>query len=123
MNQTIADIEAVLSVLWPGVVAQQNGYYASALCYYQMLWTHKSVPAIASRPDNLDARPTDQPAAPMQGLPQNMRSRMRIDTYGKPDGWVMTLETVIDGVTWTKCMDCGVDASRTKSWLVVDAVS
>ena len=116
MNQTIADIEAVLSVLWPGVVAQQNGYYASAGCYYQMLWTHSEAPSEYAAPDNIQARPTDQGAAQMSGLPPAMRSRFKIDTYGKPDGWVMTLETVIDGVTWTKCMDCGVDASRNASW-------
>lgn len=118
MSQTTDRIDAVVSALWAGVVAQQEAYRATHGGYYQMLWTHKSVPASASQPDNLAARPTDQPASPMQGLPQSMRSRMKIDTYGKPDGWTMTLEASIDGQLWSISIDCGVDPERNIPWHV-----
>jgi hypothetical protein len=116
MSQTTNQIDAVVDALWAGVVAQQAGYYAANAAYYQMLWTHSEPPASATAPDNLDARPTDQPASPIQGLPATMRSRMRIDTYGKPDGWTVTLEASIDGEVWQRSVDCGVDPSRSAAW-------
>ena len=116
MSQTTDQIDAVASALWAGVVAQQNAYYAANGAYYQMLWTHSEPPSAATTPDNLSSRPTDQPASPIQGLPATMRSRMRIDTYGKPDGWTLTLQAQIDGVLWQRCIDCGTDPSRSKPW-------
>jgi hypothetical protein len=116
MSQTTDQIDAVASALWAGVVAQQNGYFAANGAYYQMLWTHSEPPSAPTAPDNLDERPTDQPASPIQGLPATMRSRMRIDTYGKPDGWTMTLQASIDGEAWQRSVDCGTDASRNAEW-------
>jgi hypothetical protein len=119
MSQTTDQIDAVVSALWAGVVAQQAGYYASNQAYYQMLWTHSEPPASATAPDNLTARPTDQPASPIQGLPATMRSRMRIDTYGKTDGWTLTLEADIEGPLWQRSIDCGTDPSRSSEWTEV----
>lgn len=119
MNQTTDQIDAVASTLWPGMVAQQAGFYAAYAGYYQMLWTHANPPAAATAPDSLDDRPTDQPVSPIQGLPATMRSRMRIDTYGKPDGWTVTLQASIDGEVWQRSVDCGVDPSRSAAWLVL----
>lgn len=119
MSATTDQIDALVVALWPGVVAQQAGYYAANGAYYQMLWTHSEPPSAAAAPDNLAARPTDQPASPIQGLPATMRSRMRIDTYGKPDGWMMTLEAIIDGGVWRRSIDCGVDAARSAGWAML----
>jgi hypothetical protein len=119
MSQTTDQIDAVSSALWAGVVAQQAVYHAANGAYYQMLWTHSEPPAAATAPDSLSDRPTDQAASPIQGLPATMRSRMRIDTYGKPDGWTMTLEAKIDGNVWTRSIDCGSDPSRNAAWAVL----
>ena len=119
MSQTTDQIDAVVTALWPGVVAQQDAYHAAHGAYYQLLWTHDAPPWQPTTPDNLDERPTNQPASPIQGLPATMRSRMRIDTYGKPDGWTMTLEAMIDGQVWTRSIDSGVDESRSQAWAVV----
>jgi hypothetical protein len=116
MNQITDQIDAVASALWPGVVAQQAAYYAANGAYYQMLWTHSGPPSASTTPDRLSDRPTDQPAWPIKGLPATMRSRMRIDTYGKPDGWTLTLEADIDGTLWQRSIDCGTDRSRSKPW-------
>jgi hypothetical protein len=116
MSQITDQIDAVASALWPGVVAQQAAYYAANGAYYQMLWTHSAPPSEPTAPDSLGARPTDQPASPIQGLPATMRSRMRIDTYGKPDGWTLTLEADIDGTLWQRSIDCGTDPSRSTEW-------
>lgn len=118
MNAT-DQIDAVSSALWAGVVAQQAAYHAANGAYYQMLWTHSEPPAAATAPDRLSHRPTDQIAAPIQGLPPTMRSRMRIDTYGKPDGWTMTLQATISGQVWQRSMDCGSDPSRSVGWAVL----
>jgi hypothetical protein len=119
MSQTTDQIDAVASALWAGVVAQQDTYHAATGTYYQMLWTHSDPPSEATAPDSLDERPTDQPASPIQGLPDAMRSRMRIDTYGKPDGWTMTLEARINGETWSRSVDCGVQPERNVAWHVI----
>lgn len=119
MSQTTDQIDAVVSALWPGVVAQQDSYRASHGGYYQLLWTHSQPPSQPTPPDELDERPTDQPASPIQGLPATMRSRMRIDTYGQPDGWTMTLEASIDGEVWQRSIDCGVDPSRSSPWALM----
>jgi len=118
MSQTADQIDAVVDALWPGVVAQQAGYHAANGAYYQMLWTHSEPPSEPTAPSSLDERPTDQPASPMQGLPATMRSRMRIDTYGKPDGWTLTLEADIDGTVWQRSIDCGTDPKRSTPWTV-----
>jgi len=116
---SLDEIDSVASALWAGVVAQQDIYYESSGAYYQMLWTHSEPPSEPTAPDSLDNRPTDQPASPIQGLPATMRSRMRIDTYGKPDGWTMTLQTIIDGEVWQRSIDCGTDPSRNAEWAVL----
>jgi hypothetical protein len=116
MSQTTDQIDAVASALWAGAVAQQDAYYAANGAYYQMLWTHSEPPITATAPDSLADRPTDQAASPIQGLPATMRSRIRIDTYGQPAGWTLTLEASIDGEVWSRSIDCGVDASRNADW-------
>jgi hypothetical protein len=119
MSQATDQIDAVASALWAGVVAQQDGYFAANGAYYQMLWTHSEPPSEATAPDSLEDRPTDQPASPIQGLPATMRSRMRIDTYGKPDGWTATLQASIDGEVCQRSIDCGTDPSRNAAWAVL----
>jgi hypothetical protein len=116
MSVTSDQIDAVVAALWAGVVAQQNAYHAANGAYYQMLWTHSGPPSAATAPDRLGDRPTDQPASPIQGLPATMRSRMKIDTYGKPDGWTMTLQAIIDGGLWERSIDSGTDPSRSSDW-------
>jgi hypothetical protein len=118
MSLTTNQIDATVAALWPGVVAQQDGYYAANGAYYQMLWTHSEPPSEPTAPDSLEDRPTDQPASPIQGLPATMRSRMRIDTYGKPDGWTVTLQASIDGELWQRSIDWGADPSRNAAWAV-----
>jgi hypothetical protein len=123
MSQTTDQIDAAIAALWSGVVQQQQAYFAVRGTYYQMLWTHSEPPTALTPPDLLANRPTDQPAYPMQGLPQSMRSRMRIDTYGKPEGWTMTLQAMIDGVLWERSIDCGADLGRSAQWRQVSEPS
>jgi hypothetical protein len=109
-------IDATLVALLPSVTQQQEAYFAEHGVYYQMLWTHSSPPAEATPPDSLAALPVGQAPATVAGLPATMRSRIRIDTYGKPDGWTLTMQASIDGAVWQRSVDCGVDASRSSGW-------
>jgi hypothetical protein len=115
----LEQIDAAVVALWPGVVSQQESYLLAHGAYYQMLWTHSEPPSTLTAPDGLADRPTDQPASPIQGLPATMRSRMRIDTYGRPNGWTMVLQAVVDGEVWQRSIDCGVDLSRSSAWEVL----
>lgn len=121
MSATTDQIDAVVAALWNGVMAQQRAYHAAHGAYYQMLWTHREPPAAMEAADNIAERPTDQPASPIQGLPAAMRSRMRIDTYGQPAGWTMTLEAMIGRSVWTRSIDCGVDDTRSVNWTMIPA--
>jgi hypothetical protein len=112
----LTQIDATLAALLPAVAHQQDGYFATHGVYYQMLWTHKEPPTQPASPDNLAALPIGQAAGTVVGLPGLMRSRMRIDTYGKPDGWTMTLQASIDGEVWQRSIDCGTDQSRSSDW-------
>jgi hypothetical protein len=115
----LAEIDATLAALLPAVAQQQDAYFATHGVYYQMLWTHSVPPAGLTAPDNLAALPIGQDPATVSGLPALMRSRMRIDTYGKPDGWTMTLQCSVDGEVWQRSIDCGVNPSRSAAWAVL----
>lgn len=115
----LSQIDATLAGLLPAVAQQQDGYFATHGVYYQMLWTHSELPTEPAAPDNLSALPIGQTAGTVAGLPGLMRSRMRIDTYGKPDGWTMTLQASIDGKVWQRSIDCGVNPSRSAAWAVL----
>jgi hypothetical protein len=119
MTATTEQISAAMSSLWPLVQRQQETYLSANGCYYQLLWTHEEPPAAPEPPDNLDETPTYEQPAEIVGLPPVMRSRIRIDTYGKPDGWTLTMQAMIGGQLWECCVDCGVDASRSRPWAVV----
>jgi hypothetical protein len=121
MNETTQQIDAVLDALWASVVAQQDAYRSTHGSYYQMLWTHSEPPSGMASPDALAVRPTDQPGEPIAGFPTQTRSRMRIDTYGTPAGWVMTLEASINGTLWSRAIDCGVDESRSYGWTLQES--
>ena len=119
MTATTDQISAAMSALWPLVRQQQDAYLAENGCYYQLLWTHEEPPAAPEAPDNLDETPTYEQPAEIVGLPHVMRSRIRIDTYGKPDGWTLTMQAIIGGDLWECCVDCGVDTNRSRPWAVV----
>lgn len=119
MSATTDQISAAMSSLWPLVQRQQETYLSANGCYYQLLWTHATPPTAPTPPDNLDKTPTYEQPADVVGLPAVMRSRIRIDTYGKPDGWTLTMQAIIEGELWECCVDCGVDSSRSRPWAVV----
>jgi hypothetical protein len=114
----LSNIDATLAALLPAVAQQQGVYFATHGVYYQMLWTHKEPPTQPAPPDNLTALPIGQAAGTVAGLPGLMRSRMRIDTYGKPDGWTMTLQASVNGEVWQRSIDCGVNSIRSTAWVV-----
>lgn len=114
----LSQIDATLAALLPVVHQQQDAYLAEHGVYYQMLWTHSEPPSQPTAPDNLAALPVGQDPATVSGLPALMRSRIRIDTYGQPDGWLMTLEASVDGVVWRKSVDCGVKPEWSGEWQI-----
>lgn len=112
----LSDIDQTLSMLLPVVQQQQAAYFADHGVYYQMMWTHSDPPSDYAPPDNLAQVPIGQTPAVVLGLPDTMRSRVRIDTYGKPDGWTLTLQTQFDGAVWQRAVDCGVKQVRSADW-------
>lgn len=114
----LSQIDATLTALLPSVHSQQDAYLSQHGVYYQILWTHSTVPSELTAPDNLAALPVGQDPETVSGLPPLMRSRMRIDTYGQPNGWMMTLEASVDWTVWRRVIDCGATPGRNTGWQI-----
>jgi hypothetical protein len=108
-------IDAQVNLMLPRLDDFQAEYYAVNGRYYQALQSHTTAPDVPTVPDAIDQSPTDQPedlALFWDGfaeLPDQLGWSFRIDTYASPDGdgYVLTVETVIDYQTWTRSVNHG----------------
>ena len=117
--------DAQIDVLMPRLEAFQATYYAVNGRYYQALTSHATAPDVPAVPDAIDVSPTDQPETlalfwdDIAELPDTLAWSFRIDTYSAPsgDGYVLTVETVIDGETWTRSINPG---PASEDWRAAD---
>lgn len=121
--------DAQIAVLEPRLEAFQETYHVVNGRYYQALQSHTAAPDVPEVPDGIDESPTDQPETlayfweTFAALPEELSWSFRIDTYTAPDGdgYVLTVETVIDGETWTKSINYGPTSEdwRASDWYQV----
>lgn len=110
--------DAQIDILLPRLDAFQSQYYAVNGRYYQALQSHTAAPDVPTVPDGIEEHPTDQPEdlalfwESFAELPEVLAWSFRIDTYASPDGdgYVLTVETVIDGETWTRSVNHGPES-------------
>ena len=117
-------IDAQVNVMLPRLDDFQAQYFTVNGRYYQALQSHTAAPDVPTIPDGIDQSPTDQPESlalfwdAFAELPDQLAWSFRIDTYSGPDGdgYVLTIETLINGETWTRAVNYGPDAWRAADW-------
>lgn len=108
MSAATDQIDAMVSGLWTDVSSQQAQHFAANGVYCQVPWTHSLPPSAVVSQDSLAQVFPEV----LRWLPADMRCRLSIDTYGKPDGWTMRLEATVSGQVFQKSVDCNGAASE-----------
>ena len=111
-------IDGMIADLWPNLAAAQDAHHAAHGVYFQCLWTHEAAPDTDAAPDLQGITPAGQAEVPTDWLPQLIRARLSVDTYGQPDGWTLTAQAIVDGQTVLRRCDCGIDGTRSCEWQV-----
>lgn len=120
--------DAQIDVLWPRLQNFQSQYHTVNGYYYQALESNSTVPEVPTLPDGLNEAPSDQPETlalfwqDFAELPTELSWSFHIDTYSGPDGdgYVLTVDTLIDGQTWRRSLNYGPDTWRADDWYLFD---
>ena len=122
----LAYTDAQINVMLPRLEQYQAQYYNANGMYYQALASHSVAPAVPTPPDGLSDAPTDQEEnlayfwQVFATLPEQLAWAFSIDTYCGPDGcgYVLNVETVVNGQTWQRAINYGPDAWRGYEWQI-----
>jgi len=123
-------IDTVIDAYLPKFQSYEINYLdAKGRGYMQALWSHSAPPADGAliAPDLLTSKPTDQAESFLdlwgaviidQG---KVPVRLRIDVYDGPDGrgYVIVVETIMAGRTYTRSINTGGEAWREQDWIEV----
>ncbi len=119
-------IDAQLDIFMPRLETFQADYLAGHGYYYQLLFSHDQAPDGYQPPDHIQPIPNDQAESLISiwefaDLPPSINWRWRIDVYDSDVGYgyVVTVETVVDGETWRREINYGPDDWRGNDWTVV----
>jgi hypothetical protein len=123
----LAYTDAQVDILLPRLEQYQAQYYYRNGQYYQALVSHSTAPNVPTPPDGLSNAPTDQLENlayfwdVFATLPEELSWSFSIDTYSGPDGdgYVLNVETVINGETWKRAVNYGPDSWRAADWYLV----
>ena len=123
----LAYIDAQVNVMLPRLEQYQAQYYNANGMYYQALISHSVAPDVPTPPDGLSASPTDQAEnlayfwQVFATLPDALAWSFSIDTYAGPDGagYVLNVQTVVNGQTWMRSINYGPDYWRAAEWYLV----
>lgn len=123
----LAYYDAQINVLLPRLDDFQYQYYVANGRYYQALASHTTAPDVPTIPDAIQSSPTDQEETlayfweVFAALPDQLAWSFSLDTYSGPDGegYVLNVETSVDGVTWMRSINYGPDVSRNVEWFAV----
>jgi hypothetical protein len=119
----LAYYDAQINVLLPRLESFQAQYHDVNGRYYQALASHTTAPDVPTVPDEITSSPTDQPETlayfwQTAALPEELAWSIRIDNYSGPngDGYVLNVETNINGDTWVRSINHGPDTWRNADW-------
>ena len=131
-NASVSELEyidAQVEIFLPHLQTFESDYYAVNGRYYQALESHASAPNVPTVPDGINSSPTDQPETlaflwDAASLPDVLAWSFRVDTYTAPDGsgYVVTIETQVDGVTYRRSINYGPTSEnwRAAPWYSFD---
>jgi hypothetical protein len=120
----LAYYDAQINLMLPRLDDFQYAYFVENGRYYQALTSHATAPDVPTVPDGITSSPTDQPEdlayfwQDVAQLPEQLAWAFRIDTYSGPegDGYVIIIDTIINGEDWTRSINYGPDAWRNADW-------
>jgi hypothetical protein len=120
----LAYYDAQINVLTPRLIVFQDQYHSLTGGYFQALESNSTAPAVPVVPDGLSGSPTDQTEdlayfwTNGAELPEVLAWSFSITTYAGPDGagYVLTVSTSIEDVTWRKAINFGPEDWRGSSW-------
>jgi hypothetical protein len=124
---SLAYTDAQIGVMLPRLEQYQAQYYLVNRQYYQALVSHSTAPDVPTPPDGLSNAPSDQAENlayfwnVFATLPSELAWSFSIDTYSGPfgDGYVLNVETVVDGQLWKRAVNYGPDTWRAADWYLV----
>lgn len=125
----LATIDSLLATYLPKFSNYESNYLLTKGRYYQALWSHSTAPANLAlvAPDLLAFKPTDQLES-WQSLWDTLAviggkspCRMRIDVYDGPQGkgYVVTVEAILNGTSWSRSINIGNETWRDRAWQAV----
>jgi len=120
----LAYIDAQVNIMLPRLEQYQAQYFQRNGQYYQALMSHSTAPDVPTPPDGLSSAPTDQDEnlayfwQVYATLPSQLAWAFSIDTYCGPQGcgYVLNVETVVNGMTWMRAVNYGPDNWRAAEW-------
>lgn len=124
------NIDTVIDAYLPKLQAYEINYLdAKGHGYLQALWSHSAPPADGAlvAPDLLISKPTDQAESffdlwsAVIITDGKVPVRLRIDVYDGPSGkgYVIVVESIIAGSTYTRSINTGGEAWREQDWIEV----
>lgn len=115
-------IDSAIATRWDLITAQQEALLQATGNYWQGLLTHSTIPAdgAAIPPDRAGEKPSGQPYSwlDLQGLPSEMASALRCDSYAGPQGkgYVLVMMVEIEGIVYERLINVGPEAYRSRGW-------
>lgn len=124
------NIDTVIDAYLPKLQAYEINYLdAKGHGYLQALWSHSAPPADGAlvAPDLLISKPTDQAESffdlwsAVIITDGKVPVRLRIDVYDGPSGkgYVIVVESIIAGSTYTRSINTGSEKWREQDWIEV----
>lgn len=125
--KTVRDeVDTKIDAVIANIIAFQAGEASKSGKFYQVLWSHSQPPADGAlvSPDLLYSFPTDQIGKSAQAqwdaakLPASLDARYRVDVYDGPQGkgFVVIVQSQLNGATWQKSINYGPEAYRNQPW-------
>jgi hypothetical protein len=120
----LAGIDAKIQQLIPDLETFQSEYVATKSRYFQALPSHSQAPDSPTAPDRISSRPTDQVETlgyfwnNATTLPAEQNWSISIDVYRGPlgRGYVLNVETKVDGQIWRRSINFGPEPYRHEPW-------
>lgn len=120
LAQVRAAVEAQIEARLPAITARQEQFFAARGRYLQLLWTHSVDPAEgeSTLPDRLADKIDEFAWSDLPWDLSDLKMNVACDRYQSPlgHGWVLSIKAVANGVTYTRAVNVGPDASQEQDW-------
>ena len=124
--EQLAYVDAQVELFTAHLDTFEAAYLAEHGQYFQALASHSTAPDSIQPPDGMETHPTyqDETLATLwtaAALPYELGWSFNVSTYDGPEGmgYVLTVETVVDGNTYRRAVNTGPETYRAAEWYQV----